>query len=158
MIKKIRYFVLRSFYKIINPIKRVYWFILRPRTRGAKALIVYGGKVLLVRISYAHMGWTLPGGGVDQHESFRDAALREAKEEVGISASNAEFFYEYENTHQYKRDTVQCFAVSVETPDFKIDELEIAEAGWFSFDALPANARPHLVVILKAYQAWVQTV
>lgn len=100
------------------------------------------------------MGWTLPGGGVDRRETYHDAALREAREEVGISANNAEFFYEYENTHQYKRDTVQCFVVRVETPHFEIDGQEIAEAGWFSFDALPTNARPHLFVILNAYREW----
>ena len=76
--------LIRLFYKIINPFRKLYWFIFRPKIRGVKCVIEYNDSILLVRISYAHKGWTLPGGGVKRRETFEEAARREAKEETGI--------------------------------------------------------------------------
>ncbi len=42
------------------------------------------GRVLLVR-SRIHTGWSLPGGGVDRGEPPAEAAMREAREEVGLT-------------------------------------------------------------------------
>jgi ADP-ribose pyrophosphatase YjhB (NUDIX family) len=152
--KKFKHFVIRTYYRIVNPFRHLYWFIFRPKTRGVKAVIFWEGKVLLARISYGHRSWALPGGGVEKRESFRDAALREAKEEVGIEANNAEFIYEYHSTYQHKRNTVQCFAVQVSSGNFAIDEQEITEAGWFFPNELPAGVRSTVKDVLSAYSEW----
>jgi 8-oxo-dGTP diphosphatase len=54
---------------------------LRP---GVKALLASGGKVLLVRERRTDGSafWTLPGGGVEQGESYREALGRELAEEI----------------------------------------------------------------------------
>lgn len=152
--KKLKHFLISNYYRVINPFRNLYWFIFRPESRGAKAVIFWEGKVLLARISYGHQSWALPGGGVEKRESFRDAAVREAKEEVGIEVDNAEFFYEYHNTYQYRRNTVQCFAMDTSFGGFVIDEQEIAEAGWFSPGALPVNIRPTVEDVLVEYNEW----
>jgi 8-oxo-dGTP pyrophosphatase MutT (NUDIX family) len=55
-----------------------------PVAFGALALVEQGGKVVLVRHSYAP-GWRLPGGGVRRGEPPEDAVLRELREEIGLT-------------------------------------------------------------------------
>ena len=58
--------------------------LLVPVAFGVSAIIRdERGRVLLVR-SRIHTGWSLPGGGVDKGEPPAEAALREAREEVGM--------------------------------------------------------------------------
>ncbi|HEY6932281.1 MAG TPA: NUDIX domain-containing protein [Marmoricola sp.] len=55
---------------------------------AAYALVRRDAEVLLTRISAVghHSGsWTLPGGGIDHGESPRQAVVREAREETGLS-------------------------------------------------------------------------
>ncbi len=146
MIKK---YSLKFFWFFGNPIKRLYWFLFRPKTRGAKCLVQNDGKTLFVRLSYGHKGWTVPGGKVNKNESFEDAIRREVKEEVGIILNEIKLIGEYVNTKEYKIDTVQCFQTEVESLDFKIDGTEIAEARWVSIDDIPKPHSPRLPLILQ---------
>lgn len=50
---------------------------------GATAVIIKDGKVLLTKRSDFEV-WCLPGGHVDEGESPAEAAVREAREEVGL--------------------------------------------------------------------------
>lgn len=127
----------KIFYTIVNPFRKLYWFIFRPKTFGVKAFIFFQGKVLLIRNTYGIGHWTLPGGGVGRKELPIDAVKREVKEEVGIILDQIKCIGSYESTKQYKRDTVYVFSAQVFSSDFKIDKTEIAEVGWFSLDSLP---------------------
>ncbi len=62
---------------------RVFCFIFRPRTRGVCVAVRFEDQVLIIKNSYHHKH-TLPGGYVKRGESFRAAAVRELKEEVGL--------------------------------------------------------------------------
>lgn len=139
----------RLFYRIANPLRRLYWFVVRPKTRGAKAIIVHDGKVLLARLGYAHKMWTFPGGGVNRGETFEQAAIREAYEEVGVRLMSVRHVGGYDNTHQYKQDRVECFLADVQSPEFAVDGFEITEAKWFSFDELGPDVVPRVDFILK---------
>lgn len=59
--------------------------------RGAAGLLLAeGGRVLLqLRARWAHQGgtWSIPGGAREAGESYAEAALREAREELGVEAS-----------------------------------------------------------------------
>jgi 8-oxo-dGTP pyrophosphatase MutT (NUDIX family) len=56
--------------------------------RGAAGLLLAaeGAVLLQLRASWAHLGgtWSIPGGARERGESALDAALREAREELGI--------------------------------------------------------------------------
>jgi ADP-ribose pyrophosphatase YjhB (NUDIX family) len=142
------------FYRIANPIRICYWFIFRPETKGAKCLIQYGNKFLLIRISYGHKCWTIPGGGVDRGETFKQAAIREAYEEAGVKVFDADFFYTYSQAIYYKQDTVEVYYAKVDSPYFKIDNGEIMEANWFERDELPSDRVPSVDKILNQYDQY----
>jgi len=115
----------------------VYRFVFRPRTRGVKCVVEHAGTWLLIRNTYGHKYWTLPGGGVKRRESPADAARREVREEVGIALRDVEPLGEYFSTRHYSKDTVYCFRARVENTDHQIDGKEILEARWFAPDAIP---------------------
>ena len=152
--KKFKHLVISNYYRVVNPFRKLYWFIFRPITRGVKAVIFWQDKVLLVHLSYGHRDWTLPGGKVDNGESFKEGAIREAWEEVGVRIENPEFFYEYKSDYEYKRNTVQCFAEHSSLGDFRVDEQEVVEAAWFRPNELPTNIRPSVKEILLKYSEW----
>lgn len=56
---------------------------------GAIAVVVDGDRVLLVKRGKApNKGtWAFPGGSIELNEPVRDAALRELKEETGLTAT-----------------------------------------------------------------------
>src|SRR5664279_2290745 len=60
--------VRRVGYRAAHRLLRVYWFILRPTTDGAKCLLTRGDRILLVRHTYGRSEWDLPGGTVARNE------------------------------------------------------------------------------------------
>lgn len=137
-------FLIKTYYFFTNPFRKLYWFVIKPQTRGVKVIIELNNKFLLVKLSYAHKKFTLPGGGVKKHESFEEGARREAFEEVGIKLEKLEKIFEYKSNREYKQDTVEVFYSRVNSDYFEIDGIEIEEAGWFSVDNLPVNSAPRM--------------
>jgi len=115
-------------------------------------VVLHKGRVLLVRISYAHRMWTIPGGRVGKRESWEDAAIREVKEETDIDVLDLRKFDEYYTDKEYKRDTVHCFYARTHNDSIKIDPIEITEAGWFFPGKLPNGRMPSVDRIIKNYQ------
>ena len=99
-----KYLAVKIFWFFVNPIKKFYWFMVRPQTRGVKCLVENNGKLLLVKLNYAHHKWTFPGGGVGKKESFLDAAIRETKEEAGFNVTNLSYVGFYKTNREYKED------------------------------------------------------
>jgi len=83
------------------------------RRTGAKALVTNAGAVLLVRERHADGTpfWTLPGGGVDAHESAAAGLRRELVEElrcrVRVSEPVTRFWY----VHHSCEETVSVYTV-----------------------------------------------
>ncbi len=49
----------------------------------------------MVETDYGSGRWTLPGGGVEQHETFQNAARREVWEETGATVEIGEELFQY---------------------------------------------------------------
>jgi len=128
-------------YKITHPFVRFYWRIFKPKTYGARAIILNEANILLVRnINVNH--WSLPGGKIDKGETPEECLLRELKEELVLSISKTDYILgEYLSSKEGKRDTVYIFVVKLLSPTFQ-KQWELQDAQWFPLSRLPENISP----------------
>lgn len=127
----------------LHPVRKVYWRIFRPRTRGVKVALRHpaSGNILLVRHTYGSDSWMLPGGAIERGETPEQAATREVWEELRIRLNGTSFFASYENHHEGKRDSVYLFlAHSDATPE--PSPLEIKECRFVPLASLPDQVSP----------------
>lgn len=104
---------------------------------GAAAIIFNGeGRVLLVKQSYGRLNWELPGGAAEDHESIIETALREVREETGLSVKAQRMTGVY-----YDRETdwlhfafLCCRTDARET--FRFDD-EVTECAFWPTNDLP---------------------
>ena len=88
------------------------WFVRRPKTFGAHAVaLTPEGRLILVKLRYAP-GWRVPGGGRHEQEPAIDAALRELREEIGMTAHGpVQLACELEESVDFRRDTASVVIV-----------------------------------------------
>ena len=124
--------------RLIHPVRLLYWRIAKPERYGVKVMAFdEAGRVLLVRHSYGRSDlWMLPGGGINRNEDDASAAARELKEETALEAQDLKLFGRYLSELEAKRDHVALFTCRVKG-ELVIDGKEIAEAQFFTLDALP---------------------
>ena len=128
----------------LRRLAHLYWRWSRGLTLGVRgAAIDADGRVFLVRHTYVR-GWHLPGGGVEPGETAPDALARELREEASIEVTGeAQLHGIYLNLNSSNRDHVLVYVVrgfrviGAKTPD-----REIAEAGFYALDDLPAETSP----------------
>jgi 8-oxo-dGTP diphosphatase len=95
-------------------------------------------RVVLVRRKNPPPGWALPGGFVDTGESLEAAAVREAKEETGLSVRLEELLYVYSDPRRDpRRHTVSAVYLGRANGDPAGGD-DAAEARAFPWTALPA--------------------
>lgn len=72
-------------------------------------VVIYRGKILLLYKNFRNRyeGWVLPKGTVEKGEVFPETALREVKEESGVTASIVKYVGKSEYTFTVPEDTVE---------------------------------------------------
>ena len=127
-------------------------FLLRPRCEGVWVAVWCGGRLLVVRNAYRKR-LTLPGGGIDGGEEPLAAAIRELREEVGITLAPRQlrFAGQFRSAIEFKRDTINLFDVQLsEQPLVTIDNREVVYAEFLD----PATLSPDAVFpVLLEYTA-----
>ncbi len=147
-----RKFIIKKLSRFIYPLFKLYWFLFRPITQGAKIVLTYNNEILLIRHTYGY-GWTFPGGGISKKEDKEDAVRREVREEIGTEINAINFIGSFESNFDYKRDTVFVFTGVVSSKKISIDELEIDIAQWFPINSIPPLA-PNAQKIFKFYETY----
>lgn len=106
---------------------------------AAGAVVIHGGKVLLVRINKPKDKnglWGFPGGKLDKGESLEEGMMRELYEETGIKSH----LYDYHPLgiiHEKAEATckhVYLVKLKQDVQHFSYDLSEILEIRWVSLD------------------------
>jgi 8-oxo-dGTP diphosphatase len=140
--------VRRLGYRFAHTALRGYWFVRRPRVEGVKCVLTTGRQVLMVRHTYGRREWDLPGGAVKRREDPLITARREMREELGIEIDDWRPLGQVFASDYHREDAMHCFQADLADPQLRFDRGEIAAAGWFDRDRLPAELNPHVRDIL----------
>lgn len=114
------------------------WTHWTPRERATLCFIVKDGRVLLIRKKRGLGAGKInaPGGKLEPGESARDAAVRETREEIGVTPlgveEGGELHFQFADGY-----SLQCAVFLAR--DFEGEPVETAEAApfWVSLDAIP---------------------
>jgi 8-oxo-dGTP diphosphatase len=106
---------------------------------GVGAIIIEGDRVLLVKRGHAPLlgEWSIPGGMLEVGESLREAAVREALEETGLTVEPADLLGVYD---RILRDADERTLYHYVLIDFLCRRVEgeakaagdAQEVGWFT--------------------------
>ena len=150
MLKRVLRAAATAFHKLLA----VGWFFRRPKTYGAHAFaLTREGRLVLVKLWYAP-GWRLPGGGRDESEPPVDAALRELREEIGMTSYGAvEPGRELEEEVDFRRDT--CSLIIVRDVEYRPKRWswEVEAVREASLDDLPRDLSPQTRRWLREVEA-----
>jgi A/G-specific adenine glycosylase len=70
--------------------------------------------ILGVSRKYDHKDFGLPGGSVEDNETFRDAIIREVKEETGLTVTSCKEIFERSGTYKGNEIIGKTFLCEVE--------------------------------------------
>jgi 8-oxo-dGTP diphosphatase len=109
---------------------------------GVAVLVRHGEQVLLTHRKGSHGAgtWAPPGGHLDMGESYEDCAIREVREETGVTISEPRFLAV---TNDIFVDEGRHYATiwleaQVEASEARVNSpREMSELGWFDWDDLP---------------------
>jgi 8-oxo-dGTP diphosphatase len=112
---------------------------------GVGAVIIENSRVVLVKRAHPPLQaqWSIPGGVLEVGELVRDAAIREALEETGLTVEPGELLGVFDRVVRDGNGRVQYHYLLV---DFLCRRLsgklaaagDAADARWFTRDELPA--------------------
>lgn len=121
----------------------------RPR---AFAAIIKDHHILMTKHIYPDKTfWTLPGGGLENGESFEDAVIREVKEEVNLDVEVVNFLF----TRQYSGGEERCYLVLLlddktpligYDPEYTADEQTLTEVKWFPIEVMKEDLHVSRVI------------
>jgi len=129
--------------------RKLIWRVTKPQTVGVRLILVREQSVMLVKHTYQN-DWFLPGGGVKKGETVKEAAGREAQEEVGAELRELTLFGVYANFYQCKSDHI----VVLFCDDFTLTgetDWEIERFGFFPLDDLPIDVSPVCLHRIQEY-------
>jgi putative (di)nucleoside polyphosphate hydrolase len=135
----------------------------RHRRLSCGTVVLTAGRELLLCHVTGQRHWDLPKGGIHDGESPLDAALRETREETGLSLDAASVLDLGRHVYTGKKD-LHLFAllsVKIDPRELHCDSCfvergsgrsrpEMDGFGWFGFDRVVELCTPKLATVLEA--------
>lgn len=101
-------------------------------------VVIHKGKVLLLYKNQngKYMGWVMPKGTVEEGETFKQTALREVKEETGVSAEIIKYIgktqYTFKGNTDFVNKTVHWYLMKTDSFYCKPQAEEFfSDAGYY---------------------------
>ena len=124
---------------------------------GANVILVDGHGRVLLHHRTDNNAWGLPGGVTELGETLEDTAVREVREEVGLTCHKLTLFGVYSGPELYYRypngDEVHNVSISYLCRDFSgeidVDPAEGKAAAFFGIDEFPSDISPPVRPIIE---------
>lgn len=102
------------------------------------------------RSSYVNepLAWAIPGGGVEPGEDYLEAAIREAREEIGFDLSSAPNKLIYAIEEDWPGLIYKTFAFVVDKQFKPVLNWEVADYKWCKMDEIPMPLHPGMDAML----------
>jgi len=90
-------------------------------TISCGGVVIHKGKVLLLYKNQngKYMGWVMPKGSIEQGESYKQAAVREVKEETGVTGRVVEYLgktlYNFQGNDEVVYKTVHWYLMTTDS-------------------------------------------
>jgi NAD+ diphosphatase len=130
-------------------------YVSYPRvTPAMMVLITRGREILLARAPRFPPGmFSALAGFVEPGETIEDCIRREVREEVGLEVGDIRYFAS--QSWAFPHSLMIAYTAEYAGGELKPDEAEIAEARWFSWDAVP-NLPPSISISRRLIEATVR--
>jgi len=108
-----------------------------PRVQPAVIMSITKGNEILLAHNHKYKSamFSVLAGFVESGESLEECVIREIKEEVGITVKNVTYFGS--QPWPFPSGLMVAFTTEYESGEIVLQEEEIAEANWYTADALP---------------------
>jgi len=111
-----------------------------PFTIGVGGVVIDQEKVLLVKLTYGHKGWILPGGYVKSTETIGRAVKREVREETGLEVEPTQIVAARSKADQGRCDIYVALLVKVLGGELKPDRNEISDLKYFTLSEMESRS------------------
>jgi 8-oxo-dGTP diphosphatase len=130
-----------------------YALFVNPRPTGSTIIVRDGTFLALRRAREPRVGWwDLPGGFCDGSELPADAAVREAREELGLEVRLDRLIGMYKSEYFYQDEplpVLDCFFLAtIVGGSLRVDPGEATEHGWLPLESPPEMAFPSMDRVL----------
>lgn len=99
--------------------------------------------------------WSFPAGFVERGEAVESAAIREVREETGVTIELGPLIGLY--SHEGEAVVLAVYAVSGFAGEPAAND-DLDAIGWFTLDALPELAFDHDSIIVRDWKSWFDSV